>query len=611
LNTVSTPPRRSSLTPEARRKMIDERIEKSLFWRVIHTLGSLRFALFLLATIAIACAVATFFESSFNTKLAQTYIYKSPFFVGWLVVLCINLFAVTITRWPWQKKHAGFIITHYGIILLLTGAVIGMKLGFEGNVTLHKERPPATAITTFQNVLQVDNPAKGSSYVIPFDAETARPSERKPVTLAIPESDFKLVVDGFSGNLVRKQTLAASESTDARPGVAITFSSAMMNQSIPVPLSLTPGQSRQHDFFGLAGITLLDALPERKPKPAFETQVVFSKFAPIAQPHEGVATGVTIRLSEDGSTITIATPDGASGTWRCEESIGKPLLVGDATVTVREYWPDFKFVDGRPTTASNQPNNPAILVQISGPAHDPAGGRPLLELAPSPDGAAVNYQLSRQDMIYGGGSAKQGDSIPLGWADWSASFDAILPRSTVVSETVDGGDAATPEEERVPGFRARLRAPDGAEGPAQWVEAGQPVILSVGNAAIRLGYGFRLRPIPFSIRLLNFEVPRYEGTDTPANFISTIEFRDTKTGLTKEDVAKMNHPASWPGGLIANLTGWNYKFSQARWDPRDLDETTLQVLFDPGWILKWTGSLAICIGIATMFYIRPRKEMTP
>ena len=67
----------------------------------------------------------------------------------------------------------------------------------------------------------------------------------------------------------------------------------------------------------------------------------------------------------------------------------------------------------------------------------------------------------------------------------------------------------------------------------------------------------------------------------------------------------MNHPASFPGTLLANFTGINYKFSQAEWNPRNLEETTLQVLYDPGWLLKWIGSLGICVGIAIMFYWRP------
>ena len=139
------------------------------------------------------------------------------------------------------------------------------------------------------------------------------------------------------------------------------------------------------------------------------------------------------------------------------------------------------------------------------------------------------------------------------------------------------------------------------------MESGQITALTNGSQIVRIGYGLETKPLPFSLRLVNFEVPRDEGTDTPSNFLATIEFRDSATGATKTGVAKMNHPASFPGTPLANLTGFNYKFSQAEWNPRDLGETTLQVLYDPGWLLKWIGSLGICLGIAIMFYLKPAR----
>ena len=84
-----------------RRALVAERCRRSAGWRLIHALGSLQLALLLLATIAIACAIATFAESGFSAKVAQAYIYKAPWFILWLGVLCVNLFAVTLTRWPW------------------------------------------------------------------------------------------------------------------------------------------------------------------------------------------------------------------------------------------------------------------------------------------------------------------------------------------------------------------------------------------------------------------------------------------------------------------------------------------------------------------------------
>jgi hypothetical protein len=133
-----------------------------------------------------------------------------------------------------------------------------------------------------------------------------------------------------------------------------------------------------------------------------------------------------------------------------------------------------------------------------------------------------------------------------------------------------------------------------------------PLVLD--EALVRVGYGLELRPIPFSIALTDFQVPRDEGTETPSDFQARVLFKDTQSGTEKSGLIHMNHPASFPGGFLANMTGLNYKFSQAEWNPRDLKETTLQVLYDPGWFFKWIGSLAICLGIATMFYIRPRKD---
>jgi hypothetical protein len=161
----------------------------------------------------------------------------------------------------------------------------------------------------------------------------------------------------------------------------------------------------------------------------------------------------------------------------------------------------------------------------------------------------------------------------------------------------------------VPGFNAYLREKGdlfARRGEAVWVVSGEVTPLLLGENLVRVGYGLELRSIPFSIKLVDFQVPRDEGTDTPSDFRASVLFKNLKTGGEKTGLIRMNHPASYPGGLLANLTGFNYKFSQAEWNPRDLKETTLQVLYDPGWFFKWVGSLAICLGIATMFYIRPR-----
>lgn len=589
-----------SPSPElARRRMIAERQKRSVAWRVIHWLGSLQLALILLASIAVACAVATFAESSFNTKVAQAYIYKAPWFVLWLGVLCVNLFAVTLTRWPWQKKHAGFIITHYGIITLLIGAMVGLHTGFEGNVTLHTDRAPVSRVTVNRSIIQVESPVDSALYIMPFDAAMVRPNERKPRVFAVPGTALRILADGFSDNLIREQKLIASDG--GRPGVLLRFSSPRMGQTLEMPLVLDGDKPRTEDFFGLARVTWQEKLPPAKVAAAAETQMVFGRFAPIVQP-EGKATGIGVILSADGSKVTVSQPDGTSATYLRAEIMKKPVEAGSATVVVEGYWPDFEMKDGKPSSKSDQPKNPAALVRIT----EAGGGgdtKPAFLLAPDGDGVA--YQLQRGGATNAGGRARVGDTFSLGWADWQVEVLSALPQA-VETSIVKPGPPLESGAQGVPGFRARLESPGGPTAEPRWIESGEVTSLTDGRHVVRVGYGLEIRPLPFSLKLVNFEVPRYEGTETPSNFIATIEFEDAKSAEKKVGTAKMNHPASFPGTLFANLTGINYKFSQAEWNPRDLGETTLQVLYDPGWLFKWLGSLGICAGIAIMFYFKPK-----
>lgn len=590
------------MTAIERKRLVEARKKTSPTWRVIHWLGSLQLALILLSTIAIACAAATIAESEFSTKIAQVYIYKAPWFLVWLAVLCINLFAVTLTRWPWEKKHTGFIVTHYGIITLLIGAVIGLQTGFEGNVTLHKDKPPIRKITVNRSIIQVESPNDSALYVMPFDAASERPSQQRPRVFDVPETDLKIVADGFSDNLVKEEKLVPSAT--GGPGVMLRLTSARMGQTLDLPLVLEGLAPKEHDFFGLARLVFQPELPAPKAGREPETQMIFGRFAPVV-PDAKKSSGVVVILSADGKKVTITPPEGASATYLRAEVMKIPLQTSGATVTVEDYWPDFEMRGGLPVTKSDESKNPAALVRIRSATAGEADLKPSLFLSPATDG--IHYQFQREGATQASGGAKPGESFTTGWADWQVEVVGFYPQASIAS-TMQPGPPLPKGENGIPGFRARLTAPGGSDTESRWVASGDITALTDGLNVVRIGYGLELRPIPFSLRLVNFDVPRYEGTETPSNFIASLEFKDNATGATKSGTARMNHPASFPGTLFANFTGINYKFSQAEWNPRDLNETTLQVLYDPGWLLKWLGSLAICLGISIMFYFKPKTQ---
>src|SRR5438045_9506474 len=79
----------------------------------------------------------------------------------------------------------------------------------------------------------------------------------------------------------------------------------------------------------------------------------------------------------------------------------------------------------------------------------------------------------------------------------------------------------------------------------------------------------------------------------------------------------MNHPFSYPGTWWRTWTGLTYKISQSSWHPENLGQSTVQILRDPGWLLKWVGSLLVVIGVFMRFYLHPypkqaeRDPLTP
>ena len=69
-----------------------------------------------------------------------------------------------------------------------------------------------------------------------------------------------------------------------------------------------------------------------------------------------------------------------------------------------------------------------------------------------------------------------------------------------------------------------------------------------------VAYGWKTVSLPIGLELLDFEVKRNEGSDSPAGFKSTLRVV-TADGETATGSCWMNHPFSYPGNLVAHLDG--------------------------------------------------------
>src|SRR5438132_358418 len=122
---------------------------------VFEFFASLKLAVVVLAVLIIAAIIGTFYESSFDANVARAYVYGAPWFNLWLILLGANLAVSAISRWPWRKYHVAFLITHLGIITLLTGSLIGRIWGTEGTITLLKGELPTNRLLVNQHQLRV------------------------------------------------------------------------------------------------------------------------------------------------------------------------------------------------------------------------------------------------------------------------------------------------------------------------------------------------------------------------------------------------------------------------------------------------------------------------
>lgn len=111
--------------------------------------------------------------------------------------------------------------------------------------------------------------------------------------------------------------------------------------------------------------------------------------------------------------------------------------------------------------------------------------------------------------------------------------------------------------------------------------------LQLGGVDIRLRMGAKVIALPFSLKLIDFQLERYPGSNSPSSYASEVELTDQSQGIT-----------SMPYRIYMNhvLDHRNYRFFQSSYD-RDEKGTVLSVNHDPGTLPTYIGYLLLAIGM--------------
>ena len=307
--------------------------------KILEFFGSLKLAVVLLLIITGVLAFATFYESARSTPAVMQAVYRTWWFNGLLGLLAINIAAAALTRWPWKKRHIGFVITHLGLILLLGGCSAAFHYGAEGMMELHVGNQPGSLVRLDDEAITVVQSEDGIRIQEPL--EHGRGGALRPRIIRVAKN-LELSLNQYLPNSM-VDTLVEEGGDQPNPALLFRLQSDLVKQDVSQWL-LANSAEDSHVSIGPAQVAFVMAASEE------ELQRL---------------TTAPDQAKTDGPRLVIAL-GGKQFKLPAKESQGKTVPLREAGVAARVngYWPDFRLDDTthQPTTVSDQPNNPAALV---------------------------------------------------------------------------------------------------------------------------------------------------------------------------------------------------------------------------------------------------------
>ena len=558
-----------------------------MFDRITRFFGSIKLAIPLLSAIIGILIWATFYESQVGSTTVQQEIYKSPWFGALMFMLAMNLGMSALSRYPWKgARKIGFAITHLGLIVIIAGSAAVIHLGVEGMLLLSTDGGANNQIRVEGDTLEVlagDDEIQRANIFIKDDGSVN------------PQFVGDLELEAYSDNAVKVINFVAGDTYN--PAATLSLHSDRMGQTLERSLAVAPNGYNKVAI-GPAELEIIKA----------EDSTTLKQLLTEPQANNQHPWGEII-----------VNYDGESKAFDVKENGSKSLQFKDLELKFIKFFPDFRLdSDNRPISASDNLNNPGVLIEISNssslerwfvfgkedisPIHAVVSGEAIsevdldyqVEIAQANDYFRVItaedgklYYAAKSSKGFKSGEYQVGQSVTPGWADFQITLEAYIPNAKLERDIIVVSDNSN--EEGSPALL--VKTPSGKETWLPWAE---PTVIEDDNEEIYAAFSPKLLQIPFAIKLEDFIVDRNEGSESVAMWTSKIRIEDEANNVIEPRKVWMNHP-TW-------YQGW--KIAQASWNPGDLTQSTLQVKREPALVtgLTWLGSVLVVSGIAVIFY---------
>lgn len=558
-----------------------------MFDRITRFFGSIKLAVPLLSVIIGILIWATFYESQVGTTTVQQEVYKSPWFGALMFMLAMNLGMSAFSRYPWRgARKIGFAVTHLGLIVIIAASAAVIHLGVEGMLLVRTDGGANDQIRVEGDTLEVftnDSEAERANIFIKDDGSVN------------PRFVGDLELEAYSDNAVKVVNFIPGGKID-NPAVTLSLHSDRMGQTLERSLAVAPN--------GYNTIAIGPA----------ELEIIKAKNSPELKQ---LLTAPKSNNQHPLGEITV-NYDRNSKSFDVKDNEDNSVKVEDLELKIIQFFPDFRLdSNNRPISASDNLNNPGVLMEISSPKglerwfvfgkedmppiHALVEGEAIADLnldyqvkiAEANDYFRVIvaedgklYYAAKSFKGFKSGEYGIGKSVTPGWADFQITLENYIANAKLERDIIISED---PSAEGSPALLVKTTS-----GKETWLPWAEPTSIEDENREIYAAFSPKLLQIPFAIKLEDFIVDRNEGSESVAMWTSKIRIEDEANNVAEPRKVWMNHP-TW-------YQGW--KIAQASWNPGDLKQSTLQVKREPAIVtgLTWLGSILVVSGIAIIFY---------
>lgn len=563
----------------------------------LRVIGSLWFAAVLLVLLLVAMACATVYESMHGTERALHMFYRSWWFECLLALLAVNVASAVIVRLPLSRRHIGFAMTHCAILITLAGALVTKHFGLDGQVGIYEKQSvvgfsiPEPTLAIFNRAQQtrstIDLP---KSVFTGFDeadgsgvGALALDNVRVETVRYVPDS--KLIERMVDGDPQGRPAIEVSLIAHGRQHTAWLFDRQTARVG-PLPASFRVAASQEE-------LTkLLTEVPEAKDH------------------RDGV-----VKIAYQGSTFELPLGE-------CLEK-EMPLQGTDYTVRVLRYLPHATVgAENKLVNTSDRPENPAIELQITGPAGTerrvsfarfpdfssmhgeshvedlkvtfvaPAGGRASavpIEVLAGVDGS-LHVRFNRDGVRGAAQVLRLGEGVE---SPWSEQEFAVVKRYDR-ARRVRGVEPISPvRKKRKPAVNLEITA--GEHTSELWLQKHQSRALTINGVAYDLAFADKDIPLGFKITLNRFRVGYYPGGSRPRSFESHVTITEASTGRASDRLISMNHPTGFGG-----YTFYQSSYSEAG----GRTASVLSVSRDPGQPIVFFGYILMMAGMVVVLITR-------